>query len=203
VSRCFTSRRRRLAVLSWLVAGTAFPLQLSAQQADSTAEQIVASAVRRAQAEHKNVLVKFGASWCGWCHRFDRFLAPQDSAGRLMRDNFVIVPLTALESKDKKALETPHGNELLAAMGGKDAGLPWFYFLDQQGAKIGDSNLVPAQGNMGSNVGHPDTPQEVAAFVALLARVAPHMSSADRDTIRRFLTDMHAGVEHATPVKRQ
>ncbi len=198
--RRFTSLRRRVTTLSSVAAvALALPLRLSAQHADSTATQIVAQAVRQAQAEHKNVLVKFGASWCGWCHRFDRFLESPEPAGRLMRDNFVIVPLTVLEAPDKKALETPGGNELDAAMGGKNAGLPWFYFLDQQGAKIGDANIVPATGNMGSNVGHPDTPQEVAAFVALLARVGPHMTAQDRETIGKFLTGMHDGITRATP----
>jgi thiol-disulfide isomerase/thioredoxin len=198
--RRFTSRARRVTTLSWLAAvALALPLRLSAQQNESTAGQIVARAVRQAQAEHKNVLVKFGASWCGWCHRFDRFLESSEPAGRLMRDSFVIVPLTVLEAPDKKALETPGGNALIATVGGKNAGLPFFYFLDQQGAKIGDSNIVPATGSMGSNVGHPDTPQEVAAFVALLARVAPQMTGQDRETIGRFLTDMHAGIARATP----
>ncbi len=194
-----TSRGRRAVMWPWLAVALLVPPPLSAQHADSTAQQIVARAVRQAQAEHKNVLVKFGASWCGWCHRFDRFLASSEPAGKLMRDNFVIVPLTVLESKDKKALETPGGNELLVAVGGKDAGLPWFYFLDQQGAKIGDSNIAPASAGMGSNVGHPDTPQEVAAFVTLLARVAPHMTGTDRETIGRFLSDMHAGTDRAVP----
>jgi thiol-disulfide isomerase/thioredoxin len=198
--RRFTSRASRVTTVSWLAAvALALPLRLSAQHEDSNAEQIVARAVRQAQAEHKNVLVKFGASWCGWCHRFDRFLESPEPAGRLMRDNFIVVPLTVLEAPNKKVLETPGGNELDAAMGGRNAGLPFFYFLDQQGAKIGDSNLVPATGSMGSNVGHPDTPQEVAAFVTLLARVAPHMTGQDRETIGRFLTDMHAGITRATP----
>ncbi len=91
-------------------------------------------------------------------------------------------------------LETPGGNRLLTAVGGKDAGLPWFYFVDQQGAKIGDSNMLPPRGNIGANVRHPDTPQEVAAFVATLEHVAPHMTAEDREAIRRFLTDMHRGV---------
>jgi thiol-disulfide isomerase/thioredoxin len=186
-------------MLAWIAAVAAVPARLSAQQTDSTAEQLVARAVRQAQAEHKNVLVKFGASWCGWCHAFDRFLASNEPAGRLMRDNFVIVPLTVMESKDKKALETPGGNQLVVAVGGKDAGLPWFYFLDQHGTKIGDSNLLPVRGNIGANVGHPDTPEEVAAFVALLARVAPHMTVDDRNTIGAFLGDMHRGVVRVTP----
>lgn len=200
MSRRFTSRAGRAITLGWVsVAAAALPLRLSAQHADSTAQDIVARATNQAQSEHKNVLVKFGASWCGWCHRFDRFLDSPEPAGRLMRDNFVIVSLTVLESPDKKALETPGGLEVMTAAGGKNAGLPWFYFVDEQGKKLGDSNIMPASTNTGSNVGHPDTPQEVAAFVSLLGRVAPHMTDQDRQTISRFLAGMHGGVAHATP----
>ena len=56
-----------------------------------------------------------------------------------MADHFVFVKLIVQENADKKALETPGGAEMKSAMGGEKAGLPFYFFLDKDGKKIGDS----------------------------------------------------------------
>jgi thiol:disulfide interchange protein len=155
--------------------------QATVVDAPAPAQALVDAAVRRAATEHKAVLVKFGASWCGWCHRFDAFLADTD-VGPIMAANFVTVALVTEETPANKTRENPGSEALMTSMGGASGGLPFFFILDSTGKKIGDSNVMPD----GSNVGHPDKPEEVAAFDQLLQRTAPRITARERARIRTY-----------------
>ena len=145
---------------------------------------------RRAAAENKAVLVKFGASWCGWCHKFDKFLEDTTGVGQIMRANFVVVGLTVLETAQYKAFENPGSAEVAKSMGGDFAkiGIPWFFMLDGAGKKIGDSNMMPD----GSNIGMPDFPIEVTGFMDLMKKTAPRLTEDERSRIKVYL-DRAAG----------
>jgi thiol-disulfide isomerase/thioredoxin len=169
--------------LAAVLAGTiAASTQLPAQVTPPPSQVLVDAAVRRAAAEHKAVLVTFGASWCGWCRRFSAFLA-DPGVGPIMAAHFVTVDLVTQEVPAKQALENPGSQALMAAMGGAGSGLPFFFVLDSTGKKTGDSNIMPG----GGNVGHPDLPEEVAAFDQFLIRTAPRMTPAERTRIRAYL----------------
>jgi hypothetical protein len=154
------------------------------------AKELIDAAVARAAADQKAVLVKFGASWCGWCHKFDKFLDDTTGVGQIMRANFVVVGLTVLESAQYKALENPGGADIARTMGGDLAkiGIPWFFMLDGTGRKIGDSNMMPD----GSNIGMPDFPIEVTGFMDLMKKTAPKLTESERDRIKAYL-DRAAG----------
>ena len=84
----------------------------------------------------------------------DAFLhAPE--VGRLMTENYVLLELTVQESPKKKALENPGADTLMKEMGGDDAGLPFYFFLDTDGKKICDSLVMPGR----KNIGHPASPE--------------------------------------------
>ena len=83
------------------------------------------------------------------------------------------------EEAPKKALENPGGNEYMAELGGADAGLPFFAFLDAAGKKIADSKALPG----GQNIGDPASSEELRAFEQLLRRAAPKMAAADVATV--------------------
>jgi len=51
----------------------------------------VAAAVGRAAAEHKRVLLIFGANWCIWCHRLHSTLENSPEVARALRRDFVLV----------------------------------------------------------------------------------------------------------------
>jgi thiol:disulfide interchange protein len=175
-----TMRFHLAAALAGTLAATT---QLPAQaRTPPPAQVLVDSAVQTAAAEHKAVLVRFGASWCGWCHRFDAFLA-DTGVGPIMAAHFVAVGLITQETPANKALENPGGDALMTAMGGARSGLPFFVVLDAAGRKIADSNIMPG----GGNVGHPYTPEEVAAFDQFLVRTAPRMTPEQRARIRAYL----------------
>ena len=39
----------------------------------ANAETDIQAAVKKAQTEHKNVLLQIGGNWCKWCVEFNRF----------------------------------------------------------------------------------------------------------------------------------
>ena len=152
------------------------------------AKQVMTAAIAKAKATNKTVLVKFSASWCGWCHRFDEFLK-DPVMGKIMYDNYEIVTLIVSESPDKKALEHPGSADIMKEMGNKSGGIPFFFALDGAGNKIGDSNVLPD----GGNVGHPATPEEVNGFVDIfIPKTAPRITPEARELIRAHLTKMNA-----------
>jgi hypothetical protein len=90
------------------------------------------------------------------------------------------------ESAGKKALETPGGDEFLKALGGP-AGLPYFAFLDLKGALIVNSMRPGDVGKPGENIGHPDRPEEVDWFMAMVRKAAPRMTREEAGTLEKWL----------------
>jgi thiol-disulfide isomerase/thioredoxin len=165
------------------------------------AATLIDAARATAKKDGKNVLVEFGASWCGWCHKFEAFL-DEPVVGKIMKDNFVVVSLIVLESPEKKALENPGGNQLLQDMAGGPSGIPFFFVVDPAGKKLGDANIVPPPadapaGTKLQNVGHPATVEEVKAFDGFLRVTAPKMTEEQRKLIHNYL-EKAAGREVVT-----
>lgn len=148
------------------------------------ARVLLKDAMKKASKEKKAILVVFGASWCGWCHRLDAFLAHPD-AKPILEDNYVIVHLDVKESGPKKSQENPSGNEVLAELGGDEAGLPFYAFLNAKGDKVADSNAMPKN----SNIGYPAAPEEIAAFEGLLKKTAPRLKDDKRTKLVTWLKD--------------
>jgi thiol:disulfide interchange protein len=151
--------------------------------APPSADAVVAGAVARAKAEHKAVLIEFGASWCTWCRSFEAFVTSPD-AGLVIARNYVVTNLVVEERDDKRALENPGGDALKTQWGGEQAGLPFYVFLDDAGRKIGDSNGMPG----GGNIGFPAVPAEIAAFLGVIDKTAPSLTKADRGILEAYLT---------------
>jgi thiol:disulfide interchange protein len=182
-------RPARLVLTVTLIVLCAAPLSAQATRTNTrpersrpSAQALVDEAVARAQAQQKNVLVYFGASWCVFCHLFDAFVASPD-AGQGMRDNFVFVHLIALESD--RFLDTPGADSLFKAVtGGRATGIPFYFVLDGAGRKIADSFIMPGANG---NVGYPVEPQEIVAFMKQLEAIAPKMTAAQREQVRAYL----------------
>jgi len=159
------------------------PIQAQTSSTKPSAQKLLTAALETGRAEKKNIMVHFTASWCGWCKRLDAFLhAPE--VGKLMTENYVLLELTVQESPKKKALENPGADALMKEMGGDDAGLPFYFFLDTNGKKICDSLVMPG----GKNIGHPASPEEIKAFATLLEKSAPRLTAANRSQIVDYLT---------------
>jgi thioredoxin-related protein len=164
-----------------IIAFTACALDGFAQTVPS-ARTMLDTALQKAQAEDKAVFVRFGASWCSWCKRLDTLVTGPEF-GKVFSDNYVLIYLTIQESDDKKALETPGAQEMVNAVGGEKSGVPVFIFFDKTGKTMATSLAMPN----GGNIGHPVTPEEIAAFDGLLQRTASRMTEPQRQEISDYL----------------
>ncbi|MDE2127423.1 MAG: thioredoxin family protein [Armatimonadetes bacterium] len=152
--------------------------------APAKAKDVLKSAYKEASSDHKNVLVIFHASWCVWCHRLEDAL--KDPAfGDPIRQNFVIATIDVLEQPKQKAqLENPGGAGLLTKWKGDKSGIPFYVMLDPHGKVLGDSNVMPKD----QNIGYPSAPEEVTAFVQLLQKTAPHLTTSQAKQLSDWLT---------------
>lgn len=166
-----------------LVTLSVTALAQSPSKAPQPAKDLIATALKTAQAEKKTVFVHFGASWCGWCHRLEKMLAAPEVA-KVFSDHYVLVSLIVLEAEDKKALENPGAVAVMNEMGGENPGLPYYFFLDQNGKKLADSMAMPN----GGNIGHPANVGEIKAFMEVLKKTAPRMTTDERAKIVDYLT---------------
>jgi len=165
----------------------AVPALAAATDAGANADAVMTQAKKKAAAEHKNILVTFGASWCGNCRLFDKFLADPEIRP-IMEKLFVFTDLDTGEmANDTKHANIPGGVKLQAALGGKDAGYPYIAMVDPNGNLLA-SSIAPGSGSSGGNIGYPFLPSEVDWFMEMLKKSAPSLSPQDAATIRNWLT---------------
>jgi len=148
------------------------------------AQTVLKTALSRAAAEHKNVFVHFGASWCTWCHKLTAVIE-SPVVGKTFGEFFVVAELTVQEVGDKKPLENAGGSDLLKQWAGDaDAPLPYYVFLDSAGRKLADANAMPD----GTSTGYPgSTPEGLKAFELMLAKTAPKMTAESRHAIIDYM----------------
>ena len=156
--------------------------------ATSSSKELVSKASQDAAKSGKNVLVIFHASWCGWCHRFDKFLETTDE-GKIVKSGLEIVHVTVMENDPKQKLnENAGGLELMEQLGGKDAGLPFMAILDAKtGKMITNSMYMPAGKEKLTNTGYPGEPAEIKHFNDMLAKGARKINSTDRAKVNAWL----------------
>ena len=154
----------REKVLAFLKQHEAQPIQASAALSDAR---------DRARAEGKMVLVRWGAPWCGWCHKMDDWLARPEVA-RLIAADYISIKI----DQDRM----PGGKELLASYGGDKGGIPWFGMMDPATGK-----LVVTSDGPGGNIGFPAEPEEITHFVSMLKKTARKLTQADIDALAASL----------------
>lgn len=172
--------------LSRLTLGCLAGLLLLAAETPPPASAVLESAGAAAAAQHKSIFLIFHASWCGWCKKLDQFLETPEIKP-VIDKYFVVAHLTVQEQGARKSLNNPEGDEVMAHAGGKDAGLPFFAFLDEKGETIANS-IRPGEGNDAErNIGHPVKPQEVDWFLIMVKKAAPAMSADEAKVLENWL----------------
>jgi len=152
-------------------------------QSPKSAADLIAGARKEAAITNKTVFVRFTASWCGWCHRMQAVL-DTPAIKPIWDKYFVSVPIVVLENGEKEKLENAGGEALMETQGGKDQGIPFFYFANAKtGQTLVNSMMPAAEGKKAANVGCPYAPEEVAYFMTVLAKAAPTMTAKERSTI--------------------
>jgi thioredoxin-related protein len=159
----------------------------SATIAPQSAEQAFVAAKAEAVAQHKNIFLVFGASWCPPCRQLETFLEDVEMRP-ILEKYFVIASLNVYEEHGKHPeLNTPGAEELLKSFGGESDGVPFLVFLDAQGKLLINSNR-PVQGKSnGENVGYPVLPEEIDWFMTMLHNSLPSLSQADSQHIESWL----------------
>ncbi len=182
--------KRRLVLLALVFLLFLPSRELTQTRKAPHAKILVAGALKVARKEGKAVMLDFGASWCKWCHHLEAALHSPELEP-FFKENFVIVNLTIQETDDKKDLENPGADDLLAEIQASDSGIPVIIVLDKDGKRIGHSLVMPKEGN----IGYPVTVEEIQAFVGLLEKTAPRMTASHRALVLDWLTTHAPKVE--------
>jgi thiol:disulfide interchange protein len=99
-------------------------------QADGFA--LIKAALARAKAEHKTVLLDFGANWCPWCRKLDQTMASNPALAAKVASDYVVVMIDVNMRKGVKRntdVNTKYGNPI-------HEGLPVLVVLDADGKQL-------------------------------------------------------------------
>jgi thioredoxin-related protein len=134
---------------------------------------VLAESLARASSDDKKVFLRFGAPWCGWCHRLDDWLAQPEVSTILDRD-FVVAKV------DIERMIS--GNDvMLQFRSDASGGIPWYVVLDAKGNKLTTADAP------GKNIGYPFSPEEIDQFLALVKDQAHRIDAGGLDELRKSL----------------
>ncbi len=174
--------RNKISILLLIIIFSA-PVLFGQTSKPDSAKNILNYSIELAMKSNKSVFVIFHASWCIWCKRLDAALESSELK-KIFDDHFVIVHIDVLEKKEKiDELENPGGEKIMADLGGKDAGLPFFVFLNSKGKKIVDSKSMPEN----QNIGYPAAKEEVETFVRMLKKSSNSLTKNQLAAVKDYL----------------
>lgn len=116
----------------------------------------IAAALTRATAEHKRVLLIFGANWCIWCHRLHSTLETDAAVSKALDKGFVTVMVdvnTRRGEKRNAGVVEKYGNPV-------QHGIPVLVVLDSDGKQL----TTKDSGELEEGEGH--SPAKIMAFLA-------------------------------------
>lgn len=85
----------------------------------------IEEALAKAKQENKQVLLQFGANWCGWCHKLHDLCKNDASIAAALKESYVVV-LVDVNKKHNDDINQKYGNPT-------QHGLPVIVVLDAAG----------------------------------------------------------------------
>jgi thioredoxin-related protein len=96
---------------------------------NANAREDIASAVKQAKAENKQVLLQIGGNWCPWGIKLDGFMAQDPQIDSLLKADYIRVMVNY--SKENK------NEEIMKMLGNPQRfGFPVLVILDQDGIRL-------------------------------------------------------------------
>jgi len=92
----------------------------------------ITEALTIAKRDRKNVLLQFGANWCGWCHKLHNLFQSNKDIAAFLKSNYVVVLIDVdkVEGKQHNAdIDERYGNP-------SRFGLPALVVLDAEGKQL-------------------------------------------------------------------
>ena len=124
--------------------------------APPNAEAVLSSALEKARAKNKRVLLDFRADWCAPCFRLDSFLH-QPAVSAVLKKDYVIATVDLGFGNG--------GRELAYKLGSVESdGIPWIAILNQSGNVLATSTIDKR------NIGFPSTPADTRLFMEMLSQ---------------------------------
>lgn len=111
----------------------------------------ITDALALAKKEKKNVLLQFGANWCGWCHRLHKLFETDKGIAEKLKSDFVVVMIDVNEGHNE-AVNKKYGEPT-------KFGLPVLVVLDPEG------KLLTTQDTGNLEEGDHHDPKKVMAFL--------------------------------------
>ena len=153
-------RLLRTALLALALSFSAQPLAARAADAPKSsppvydesldAEKQIAEAVEQAKKENKNILLQFGANWCGWCHKLHKLFDTDKSISSKLRSDYIVVMVDVNKG---------HNSATAAKYKAGQQGIPCIVILNSQGGHL----TTKETGELEEGDHH--SPQKVLAFL--------------------------------------
>lgn len=112
---------------------------------DADAKAEVNTAVKKASAEHKHVLIMIGGNWCKWCRIFDKFQHANYPVDSALNANYVFQHVNF--SKENKNADLMTELEFPQRFG-----FPVFVVLNEKGERIHTQNSAYLEKGEGYDV---------------------------------------------------
>ena len=94
---------------------------------EANGKDLIAAALKKAQRDHKHVLIEWGGNWCGWCYKLHDVFHQDTAVQPIVHEEFVLVLIDSGKNK-----------ELMLEYGGQDRqySFPHLTVLDEQGSVL-------------------------------------------------------------------